>query len=185
MIFYLVLGGLFCVYAVDLVFLVLMSIAARCTETPPGIAPDYSDQLQLYSDVSLGIVHVVDAVAANATADGIQERQTADGIPISATASEPSTCPKVLIQLPMFNEDAHCQMIVKHCCAINWPVDRMLIQVLDDSTKEEVRHKVDMAALNAMEHGHMVHILRRNNRYTDQFHSLATSGTTWVVDCLP
>lgn len=37
--------------------------------------------------------------------------------------------PKVLIQLPMYNEDAHCDLIVTRCCKIKWPSHRILIQV--------------------------------------------------------
>jgi hypothetical protein len=37
--------------------------------------------------------------------------------------------PKVLIQLPMYNEDAHCDLIIHRCCKIKWPSHRILIQV--------------------------------------------------------
>ncbi len=37
--------------------------------------------------------------------------------------------PKVLIQLPMYNEDAHCDLIIQRCCKIKWPSHRLLIQV--------------------------------------------------------
>lgn len=37
--------------------------------------------------------------------------------------------PKVLIQLPMYNEDAHCDLIIQRCCKIKWPSHRILIQV--------------------------------------------------------
>ncbi len=37
--------------------------------------------------------------------------------------------PKVLIQLPMYNEDAHCDLIVQRCCKILWPNDKVLVQV--------------------------------------------------------
>jgi hypothetical protein len=35
----------------------------------------------------------------------------------------------VLIQLPMYNEDAHCDLIIQRCCKIKWPSHRILIQV--------------------------------------------------------
>ncbi len=37
--------------------------------------------------------------------------------------------PKVLVQLPMFNEEAHCDLIVQRCCAMAWPRERLLVQV--------------------------------------------------------
>ncbi|KXZ45791.1 hypothetical protein GPECTOR_50g585 [Gonium pectorale] len=72
--------------------------------------------------------------------------------------------PKVLIQLPMYNEEAHAAAIIDACCRINYPRDRLLIQVLDDSTKEAVRQKVDAAAAACIEQGHPVQVMRRDNR---------------------
>jgi len=37
--------------------------------------------------------------------------------------------PKVVIQLPMYNEDAHCDLIIQRCCKVKWPSHRLLIQV--------------------------------------------------------
>jgi hypothetical protein len=37
--------------------------------------------------------------------------------------------PKVMIQLPMYNEDAHCDLIIQRCCKVMWPSHRILIQV--------------------------------------------------------
>ncbi len=39
-----------------------------------------------------------------------------------------------------------------------------LVQVCDDSTKEEVRKKVDAAVIAAIEKGHQVQLIRRDNR---------------------
>jgi hypothetical protein len=72
--------------------------------------------------------------------------------------------PKVLIQLPMFNEDAHCDLIIQRCCKVQWPNHRILIQVCDDSTRESVRKKVDAAVISALEQGHNVQLVRRDNR---------------------
>ncbi|HEX8915810.1 MAG TPA: hypothetical protein VF796_25875, partial [Humisphaera sp.] len=44
--------------------------------------------------------------------------------------------PRVTIQLPMFNEAAVAERIIKHTCLIDYPLDRLEIQVLDDSTDE-------------------------------------------------
>ena len=72
--------------------------------------------------------------------------------------------PKVMIQLPMYNEDAHCDLIIHRCCKINWPAHRLLIQVCDDSTREAVRKKVDGAVISCLEQGHNVQLVRRDNR---------------------
>jgi hypothetical protein len=128
--------------------------------------------------------------------------------------------PKVMIQLPMYNEDAHCDLIIQRCCKVMWPSHRILIQVrfgpgrtgqlgwaltlavvvvrcwsrtnpspadfyyhmlnargpappnqtrppkqvCDDSTREAVRKKVDAAVIAALEQGHNVQLVRRDNR---------------------
>ncbi|KAL6759438.1 nucleotide-diphospho-sugar transferase [Haematococcus lacustris] len=72
--------------------------------------------------------------------------------------------PLVLIQLPMYNEEAHCGLIVERSCEIAWPRSRVLVQVCDDSTKAHIRDKVDVAAAACMEKGHLVQVLRRTNR---------------------
>ncbi|EFJ52943.1 hypothetical protein VOLCADRAFT_115867 [Volvox carteri f. nagariensis] len=72
--------------------------------------------------------------------------------------------PKVLIQLPMYNEEAHAASIIEACCRMKYPRDRLLIQVLDDSTKEAVRQKVDAAAALCIENGDPVQVMRRDNR---------------------
>src|SRR5438045_4098496 len=45
-----------------------------------------------------------------------------------------TTLPKVTIQLPMFNEDTVAERVIKATCLIDYPLDRLEIQVLDDST---------------------------------------------------
>jgi hypothetical protein len=72
--------------------------------------------------------------------------------------------PKVIIQLPMYNEEACCDVIVQHCCRIQWPHDKLLIQVLDDSTKVHIREKVDGCVEELKKLGFPVQRLRRENR---------------------
>jgi cellulose synthase/poly-beta-1,6-N-acetylglucosamine synthase-like glycosyltransferase len=44
--------------------------------------------------------------------------------------------PRVTIQLPIFNELYVVERLLKATCAMDWPRDRLQIQVLDDSTDE-------------------------------------------------
>src|SRR5438445_12191070 len=44
--------------------------------------------------------------------------------------------PKITVQLPMYNEGAVAERIIKATCAIDYPRDKFEIQVLDDSTDE-------------------------------------------------
>jgi len=47
--------------------------------------------------------------------------------------------PRVTIQLPMYNERRVARRIIENTCRIDWPRDRLQIQVLDDSTDETVQ----------------------------------------------
>ncbi|MBP7934981.1 MAG: glycosyltransferase family 2 protein [Phycisphaerae bacterium] len=49
------------------------------------------------------------------------------------------TLPRVTIQLPMYNENVVARRIIDHTCRIDYPRDRLQIQVLDDSTDETVQ----------------------------------------------
>ena len=55
----------------------------------------------------------------------------------------PDVHPTVCVQLPMFNEHAVARRTIEAACALNWPVDRFSVQVLDDSTDEDTRALVE------------------------------------------
>lgn len=71
--------------------------------------------------------------------------------------------PLVTIQLPMFNEQFVARRIIEAACKIDYPRDRMQIQVLDDSTDETVdiaRETCDRMRAA----GHNVEFIHRTNR---------------------
>lgn len=47
---------------------------------------------------------------------------------------DPAALPAVTVQLPIFNEQAVAARVIAAACALDWPRDRLEIQVLDDST---------------------------------------------------
>ncbi|CAN7061952.1 unnamed protein product [Brassica rapa subsp. trilocularis] len=55
--------------------------------------------------------------------------------------------PMVLVQIPMYNEKEVCEQSIAAACKISWPSNRIIIQVLDDSTdqasKELVRRECE------------------------------------------
>src|SRR5205823_2340953 len=51
------------------------------------------------------------------------------------------TLPRVTVQLPMYNEDTVAERIIRASCQIDYPLDKLEIQVLDDSTD----HSADIA----------------------------------------
>ncbi|MCX7736618.1 MAG: glycosyltransferase [Candidatus Kapabacteria bacterium] len=77
--------------------------------------------------------------------------------------SLPEDLPKVTIQLPMFNEMYVIERLIRSVCNINYPKDKLEIQVLDDSTDETV----DIAQKLVNEYrqkGFDIHYIHRTNR---------------------
>lgn len=72
--------------------------------------------------------------------------------------------PLVLVQIPQYNEDAHCDSVVERCCTMAWPRNRVLFQVCDDSTDPEIKERVDAAVLKCQKAGHWVMLTRRTER---------------------
>jgi cellulose synthase/poly-beta-1,6-N-acetylglucosamine synthase-like glycosyltransferase len=57
--------------------------------------------------------------------------------PVALLADDERTLPKVLIQLPIYNEPARViEDLLQSVAAIDWPRDKLRIQVLDDSDAE-------------------------------------------------
>lgn len=71
--------------------------------------------------------------------------------------------PKITVQLPMYNEGAVAERIIKATCLIDYPRDKFEIQVLDDSTDQSA----DMAKAVCEEwaaKGFNIHFVHRTNR---------------------
>ncbi len=71
--------------------------------------------------------------------------------------------PFITIQLPMFNESSVAERIIRATCAIDYPREKLEVQVLDDSTdgsaaiaSEEVKRW--------QERGHLISYIHRSNR---------------------
>jgi cellulose synthase/poly-beta-1,6-N-acetylglucosamine synthase-like glycosyltransferase len=74
----------------------------------------------------------------------------------------PDPAPFVTIQLPIFNELYVIDRLVESVCAIEYPKDRMEIQVLDDSTDETVEVVRQIVARYAAQGFDITHIHRTN-----------------------
>src|SRR5229473_1184287 len=74
-----------------------------------------------------------------------------------------SELPRVTVQLPIFNEQYVVDRLLQAVCRLEYPKDRLDIQVLDDSTDETVN-----VARGLVEHyaaqGHPVRYIHRTNR---------------------
>jgi cellulose synthase/poly-beta-1,6-N-acetylglucosamine synthase-like glycosyltransferase len=77
----------------------------------------------------------------------------------------PADYPSVCVQLPMFNELAVARRTIEAACDLDWPHDRLSIQVLDDSTDEETRNLVeDVCARIRLTTGVNCRVLHRVDR---------------------
>ena len=77
----------------------------------------------------------------------------------------PATPPTVCVQLPMFNEDAVAARAIGAAAALDWPADRLHIQVLDDSTDAATREHVrGVCARLQRERGIRIEWLHREDR---------------------
>ncbi|KAI3420507.1 Glyco_trans_2-like domain-containing protein [Psidium guajava] len=55
-----------------------------------------------------------------------------------------SNFPFVLVQIPMYNEKEVYKISIGAACGLSWPADRLLIQVLDDSTDPTIKQMVEL-----------------------------------------
>nr|AAQ62570.1 glycosyltransferase 1 [Ipomoea trifida]AAS79578.1 putative glycosyltransferase [Ipomoea trifida] len=58
-----------------------------------------------------------------------------------------SVFPSVLIQIPMFNEKEVYKISIGAVCNFAWPSDRLVVQVLDDSTDHNIKEMVEKECL--------------------------------------
>ncbi len=75
-----------------------------------------------------------------------------------------STCPRVTVQLPVYNERHVVRRLVEAVARLEWPADRLQIQVLDDST-DDTRQLVAAVVEHQRSLGvNIEHIHRRNRQ---------------------
>ncbi|MCL2648302.1 MAG: glycosyltransferase [Phycisphaerales bacterium] len=71
--------------------------------------------------------------------------------------------PKVTVQLPMYNEMYVARRIIEGACALDYPREKLEIQVLDDSTDDSAQ--IAAKCCEEMRRlGHNVHYIHRTNR---------------------
>ncbi|KAI4310480.1 hypothetical protein MLD38_035456 [Melastoma candidum] len=75
-----------------------------------------------------------------------------------------STYPMVLIQIPMYNEREVYQLSIGAACGLSWPSDRIIIQVLDDSTDPTIKDLVELECQRWASKGINIKYEIRDNR---------------------
>ncbi|PUZ61458.1 hypothetical protein GQ55_4G278600 [Panicum hallii var. hallii] len=72
--------------------------------------------------------------------------------------------PMVLVQIPMYNEREVYKLSIGAACELAWPSDRVIVQVLDDSTDPTVKDLVELECKFWASKGRNVKYEVRNNR---------------------
>uniref|UniRef100_A0A1J3IHY5 glucomannan 4-beta-mannosyltransferase n=1 Tax=Noccaea caerulescens TaxID=107243 RepID=A0A1J3IHY5_NOCCA len=72
--------------------------------------------------------------------------------------------PMVLVQIPMYNEKEVCEQSIAAACKISWPSNRIIIQVLDDSTDPASKELVETECERWSEEGVNITFEIRDNR---------------------
>ncbi|XP_026427433.1 glucomannan 4-beta-mannosyltransferase 9-like isoform X1 [Papaver somniferum] len=75
-----------------------------------------------------------------------------------------SDYPMVLVQIPMYNEKEVYKMSIGAACGLSWPPDRIIIQVLDDSTDPIVKDLVQIECQKWADEGINIKYEIRDNR---------------------
>ena len=131
---------------------------------PPQLLPELPVSLAwLGSLVLLGAGGLVVALSAHAL-HRLQLVATlyARRAPAEAAAL-PSELPTITVQLPIFNERDVVERLIDAACALDWPADRLEIQVLDDSTDDCAARAAAAVARHAAA-GAPIRLLRRADR---------------------
>lgn len=81
----------------------------------------------------------------------------------SPDSYHPEELPLVTIQLPLFNEMYVVERLMESICQLDYPINRMEIQVLDDSTDETV-HVTKALVDKYKELGFQIEYIHRTNR---------------------
>lgn len=80
-----------------------------------------------------------------------------------APATPDSDLPRVLLQIPVFNEPLVTEQSLRCVALLDWPKDRLRIQLLDDST-DETSARADAVAAELRLAGAMIDHVRRADR---------------------
>ncbi|OMO56597.1 glucomannan 4-beta-mannosyltransferase 9 [Corchorus olitorius] len=75
-----------------------------------------------------------------------------------------SAYPMVLVQIPMYNEKEVYQLSIGAACGLSWPADRIIIQVLDDSTDPTIKSLVQIECQRWASKGVNIKYEIRDNR---------------------
>ncbi|PUZ69718.1 hypothetical protein GQ55_2G134000 [Panicum hallii var. hallii] len=96
--------------------------------------------------------------------DDARKRMRLDDDDDDLESGEDHRCPMVLVQIPMFNERQVYRLSIGAACGLSWPSDRLVIQVLDDSTDPAIRELVEVECARWAGKGVRIRYENRSNR---------------------
>ncbi len=79
-------------------------------------------------------------------------------------APDDAAWPRVTVQLPLYNERYVAERLMRAVAALDYPRDRLEVQVLDDSTDDDQRHRGRAVAPSCAATGSTSTMLRRCER---------------------
>ncbi|RNE93155.1 glycosyltransferase [Marichromatium sp. AB32] len=82
---------------------------------------------------------------------------------LASAALDPERLPEVLVQLPLYNEGELIGPLLEHMAALDWPRERLHVQVLDDSTDDSLALS-EQAVARARAAGLRVELIHRRER---------------------
>ncbi|CAL5006057.1 unnamed protein product [Urochloa decumbens] len=88
----------------------------------------------------------------------------AAGVEESGDGGGADKYPMVLVQIPMYNEREVYKLSIGAACALEWPAERFVVQVLDDSTDPVVKDLVELECKRWMSKGVNIKYEVRGNR---------------------
>ncbi|XP_010935702.1 glucomannan 4-beta-mannosyltransferase 1 isoform X1 [Elaeis guineensis] len=92
--------------------------------------------------------------------------------------------PMVLVQIPMYNEKEVYKLSISAVCGMHWPRDKLVVQVLDDSTDHAIRELVELECQRWATKGVNITYENRHNRNGYKAGALREGlSKTYVRDC--
>jgi cellulose synthase/poly-beta-1,6-N-acetylglucosamine synthase-like glycosyltransferase len=76
----------------------------------------------------------------------------------------PENLPTVTIQIPIYNEGPLVERVLENIASLDYPKERLQIQILDDSTDEETLREEEWLAEHYRGEGYEIELIHRENR---------------------
>lgn len=110
--------------------------------------------------LALGFIFFFSLIQLNLTYNFLFRRKKFEQTIISPLNLEESVLPKVTIQLPVYNEKYVIERLIDAVMAIDYPKDKLQVQVLDDST-DETTQLIQNKVLEYSAKGFQLELVRR------------------------